>query len=163
MEPGEINLQSVGGLADLTGQDREQLALGDEPFLTEVLAVITRDRRAAPWGAYLARTGEGRIAGLCCFKAEAQGGEAEIAYATLPSFEGQGVARSMVAGLVDIAAAGGAGRLVAHTLPEPNPSTRVLERSGFTREGDAIDPEDGPVWRWARALDASTGRSDGSP
>ncbi len=39
---------------------------------------------------------------------------------------------------------------IAHTLPERNASTRVLEKIGMRRIGDVIDPEDGPVWRWAR-------------
>ena len=37
-----------------------------------------------------------------------------------------------------------------HTLPEPNASTRILEKTGFKRAGETIDPESGPVWRWER-------------
>jgi [ribosomal protein S5]-alanine N-acetyltransferase len=147
-----VTLSAASGLADLSGSDRATLAEADEPFLNEVLTVITAQPRADPWGAYLARTADGRVAGLCCFKAEIAGGEAEIAYATLPSFEGRGVARAMVAALIDIARSGGATRLIAHTLPEPNASTRVLSGSGFVNEGEAIDPEDGLVWRWGRGL-----------
>ncbi|MGH7631966.1 MAG: hypothetical protein ACREOF_21740 [Gemmatimonadales bacterium] len=29
-----------------------------------------------------------------------------------------------------------------------NASARVLEKLGFRRLGEVIDPEDGPVWRW---------------
>ena len=36
----------------------------------------------------------------------------------------------------------------AHTLPEKNASTRVLEKCGFRFVGEAIEPEDGLVWRW---------------
>jgi RimJ/RimL family protein N-acetyltransferase len=38
----------------------------------------------------------------------------------------------------------------AHTLPEMNASCRVLEKAGFKRLGEVIDPEDGLVWRWER-------------
>jgi RimJ/RimL family protein N-acetyltransferase len=36
----------------------------------------------------------------------------------------------------------------AHTLPERNASTRILEKCGFTFRGEILDPEDGLVWRW---------------
>jgi hypothetical protein len=35
-------------------------------------------------------------------------------------------------------------------MPEINASARVLEKSGFQKTGEIIDPEDGPVWRWER-------------
>jgi RimJ/RimL family protein N-acetyltransferase len=36
----------------------------------------------------------------------------------------------------------------AHTLPEGVASQRVLLKSGFTRVGEHLDPEDGLVWRF---------------
>jgi RimJ/RimL family protein N-acetyltransferase len=36
----------------------------------------------------------------------------------------------------------------AHTLPQPNASTRVLTKCGFIKTGEVIDPEDGLVWCW---------------
>jgi len=38
----------------------------------------------------------------------------------------------------------------AHTLPEPNASTRVLQKCGFEQVGEVTDAEDGLVWRWER-------------
>jgi RimJ/RimL family protein N-acetyltransferase len=38
----------------------------------------------------------------------------------------------------------------AHTLGHANPSTRVLEKSGFRKIGEANDPDDGVVWHWRR-------------
>jgi [ribosomal protein S5]-alanine N-acetyltransferase len=53
--------------------------------------------------------------------------------------------------LVEFAAADQGVRIVrAHTLPERNASTRVLEKCGFEFTGEVVDPEDGPVWRWER-------------
>src|SRR5690349_22583809 len=63
-----ITLQPAGGIEALTEVDREQAAGPDEPLLIEVLTVITGKPRTPPWGAYLARNGDGRVAGLCCFK-----------------------------------------------------------------------------------------------
>jgi RimJ/RimL family protein N-acetyltransferase len=39
----------------------------------------------------------------------------------------------------------------AHTLGVPNASTRVLEKSGFAKVAELIDPDEGPVWQWRRA------------
>jgi ribosomal-protein-alanine N-acetyltransferase len=53
--------------------------------------------------------------------------------------------------LLDLAARDPRVRLVrAHTLPEPNASTRVLQKCGFVHVGEVMDPEDGRVWRWQR-------------
>ena len=38
--------------------------------------------------------------------------------------------------------------VVAHTLPQRNASTRVLEKAGMQYVGEVEDPEDGRVWRW---------------
>ena len=38
--------------------------------------------------------------------------------------------------------------VTAHTLAEENASTKVLQRCGFTRTAELIDPDEGPVWRW---------------
>jgi RimJ/RimL family protein N-acetyltransferase len=39
----------------------------------------------------------------------------------------------------------------AHTAPGAAASSRVLEKCGFTRVADVLDPEDGLVWRFERA------------
>jgi len=39
----------------------------------------------------------------------------------------------------------------AHTLPDENRSTRLLEALGFRRVETVHDPEDGEIWRWAIA------------
>jgi hypothetical protein len=38
--------------------------------------------------------------------------------------------------------------VIAHTLPQENPSTRILRRLGFEHVGEAVDPDEGPVWLW---------------
>jgi RimJ/RimL family protein N-acetyltransferase len=42
-------------------------------------------------------------------------------------------------------------RVIAHTRPERNASTRVLEKSGFQRDGEIVDPVFGLVWRCIRS------------
>jgi RimJ/RimL family protein N-acetyltransferase len=79
-------------------------------------------------------------------------GAAEIAYAIVPSKENRGYATEAAAALVAFAFSDPRVRLVrAHTLPTANASTRVLTKCLFSRTGEIVDPEDGPVWRWQRA------------
>jgi RimJ/RimL family protein N-acetyltransferase len=81
---------------------------------------------------------------------------AEIAYGVNPEYQGKGYATEAAAALVSYALGTGQARVVrAHTLPEPNASTRVLSKCGFRQVGEVIDPEDGLVWRWERNNDAA--------
>lgn len=122
-------------------------------LLAQTFHLLTADPRPDPWGCYLAYEGEAAI-GTCAFKSAPKNGEVEIAYMTFPAFERRGHATAMAAELTRIAFAAGVLLVIAHTLPEENASTRALRRNGFAHAGDAIDPEDGPVWRWERAAAA---------
>jgi ribosomal-protein-alanine N-acetyltransferase len=75
-------------------------------------------------------------------------GAVEIAYYTFPGFESQGIATAMAAFLIERARMlQDVTRVIAHTLREPNASTRVLEKVGMRFAGEAVD--DGtPAWRW---------------
>lgn len=76
-------------------------------------------------------------------------GMVEIAYAIAPSWEGRGVATQAAAFLTEHARSDARVKIIrAHTLPEKNASGRVLEKCGFTFVGEAVEPEDGLVWRW---------------
>jgi ribosomal-protein-alanine N-acetyltransferase len=81
-----------------------------------------------------------------------QHGVVEIGYLTFPDNEGTGVATAIAAQLVAIARSNGARQVLAHTLPQESASTRVLVRNAFLRDGDAIDPDEGMVWRWRLLL-----------
>jgi RimJ/RimL family protein N-acetyltransferase len=75
----------------------------------------------------------------------------EIGYAIAPAFQGQGLATDAVGQMVQRAFEDAAVRAVdAHTLGHVNPSTRVLEKSGFRKVGEANDPDDGVIWHWRR-------------
>jgi uncharacterized damage-inducible protein DinB len=83
-------------------------------------------------------------------------GVVEIAYGIVPSYQGQGFATETARALMRYAFGSGRVRIVrAHTRPEPNASTRVLTKCGFTRVGEVVDPEDGLVWRWEKSEDAA--------
>jgi ribosomal-protein-alanine N-acetyltransferase len=134
------------------------LTLGSEPDLLrtvgqQTVAMLERTGATTPWTGYLAvdRTHQ-TIIGTCGFTAPPDPeGVVEIAYFTFPPFEGRGYASAMAAGLVELAEGkAGIRRVRAHTLPEGNASTRILEKLGFERIGETIDPEAGQVWRWER-------------
>jgi RimJ/RimL family protein N-acetyltransferase len=76
-------------------------------------------------------------------------GTVEIAYGIVPAFEGRGYATEVARALAAHAWADHRVRRVwAHTLPDANASTRVLEKNGFRCLGEVNDPADGRVWRW---------------
>jgi RimJ/RimL family protein N-acetyltransferase len=82
------------------------------------------------------------------FKGPPADGVVEVGYSIAPAFRGRGLATDATCALLaeafddrEVAA------VIAHTLPEHNASTRVLEKTGFTLDGDALEGEQ-PVWRW---------------
>lgn len=102
---------------------------------------------------YLVVEGETQqMVGTCSFKGPPRDGVLEIAYFTFPGHEGRGIATEMARFLVQRARESeGVAQVIAHTLPEPNASTRVLEKIGMRFAGAA--EEDGiPVWRWVLPL-----------
>jgi RimJ/RimL family protein N-acetyltransferase len=136
----------------------QRLMLGVEPDLLrsvgqQTVALLQRTSATLPWTGYLAvDRSQDIIIGTCAFTSPPDAeGIVEIAYFTFPPFEGQGYATAMAAALVQLAEGGTAIRKVrAHTLPERNASTRVLQKLGFDRIGEAVDPDVGRVWRWER-------------
>lgn len=87
-------------------------------------------------------------------------GMVEIAYGVVPAFQRRGYATEMAKALVDFALHDERVRLLrAHTLRDPNPSTKVLRKCGFDFVGEVVEPEDGPVWRWERTVGARAANS----
>jgi len=112
---------------------------------------LTRTGAVEPWTGYLViDEAAGQVVGTCGFKGNPnEAGEVEIAYGTLPEFEGRGVATVAARELTAVAGRHPAvRRVIAHTLPVPNASGRVLEKAGYRQTGAVVDPEDGEVWRW---------------
>jgi [ribosomal protein S5]-alanine N-acetyltransferase len=134
------------------------LTLGVEPDFVravaeQTVAMLLRTEATIPWTGYLAVDRIHQIVvGTCAFTAPPDAeGIVEIAYFTFPPFEGRGYASAMAARLVELAERiAGIRRVRAHTSPQGNASTRILEKLGFERIGEAIDPEAGQVWRWER-------------
>jgi len=75
-------------------------------------------------------------------------GEVEIGYGMAPAYQGRGLATQAARVLTDEALAQGASRVSAFTAPDNTASCRLLQRIGYVRDGEMIDPDDGLVWRW---------------
>ncbi|MGX5656455.1 GNAT family N-acetyltransferase, partial [Geodermatophilus nigrescens] len=127
----------------------------------------TRDALAvspgsATWGARLFLAGEPpELVGWGGFTGPPDGGVVEIGYEIAGSRQGRGLATAAVRAMVAEALADErVARVVAHTLPVPNASTRVLDKAGFTFDGDAR--EDGErVWRYALTRPPAQGAPTG--
>jgi len=151
--------ETLRGIAGGSSEDF-RLAYGVSPgdnetrvaeVVNQTLELYRTSPRVSPWGGYLAADlGRAVVVGTCGFvHGPDTGGSVEIAYYTFPPFESRGYASAMARELLALALSCGAVRdVVAHTLPEVNASTRVLEKAGFRQLGEARDPEVGRAWRW---------------
>jgi [ribosomal protein S5]-alanine N-acetyltransferase len=116
------------------------------------MAALAATPQVEPWCGFIGWRGDIPV-GFGGFTAVPDpAGVTEVGYLTFPAHERTGVASAVCAGLVAIARNSGATALIAHTLPSQGASTRVLAKCGFARDGVAIDPDEGEVWRWRLVL-----------
>ena len=123
--------------------------------VVQTLELYRKAPRAAEWGGFLVvDRALGAVVGTCGYAHGPEAdGSVEVAYYTFPGFEGRGYASAMAQELLARAERSGLVReVVAHTLPERNASTRVLEKVGLRHVGEDSDPDAGRVWKWSRAL-----------
>jgi [ribosomal protein S5]-alanine N-acetyltransferase len=113
------------------------------------------------WSTHLfVHQGERVVVGIGGFTGPPDQGAVEIGYSVAPGYRGAGWATAAARRLVAAAEQSGEVRLIAaHTLAAPGPSTAILQRLGFLHVGEAVDPDEGAVWRWELALDGP-GRSE---
>jgi [ribosomal protein S5]-alanine N-acetyltransferase len=111
---------------------------------------LAADPGGARWGTRLfVLEDPSTLVGWGGFKGAPQAGAVEIGYAVAPAWQNRGIATAAVEALLGEAfAAPGVESVIAHTRPGPNPSTRVLEKTGFAYEADVIDLEAGTAWRF---------------
>lgn len=107
---------------------------------------------ALGWFSYfLVHTEDNVLVDQCGFKGKAdESGMVEIGYAIIPAYQSRGLATEAAQGLIDYAFAHAhIERVDAHTLAEPNASTRVLEKIRMKNLGIVNDPDDGEIWHWS--------------
>lgn len=139
--------------------DRELAAALGHPVVpgwcsfTEALAptreALATDPERAAWGTRFFLAGEPpELVGWGGFKGPPTNGVVELGYEIAPSRQRRGLASGAVEAMLAEAFAAPAVEIVtAHTLPEENPSNRLLERAGFLHEGVADDGEE-IAWRY---------------
>ena len=140
-----IELRCFGGETELLNP----AMTGD--FAAE-MATLAKQPQVEPWCSYVAWEGRKPL-GFGGFKGSpGADGSVEIGYLVFPTAIGRGVATAIATSLLDIARTEGASSVLAHTLPEENASTGVLQKAGFERDGWGEDEDVGAVWRWRAAL-----------
>lgn len=116
-----------------------------------VIEQIKPNPAQAIWWTYLPIHKEKRILlGSCGFKGPPdESGVVEIGYEVARDFRNQGFATEIARTLVDKAKMDERVKgIQAHTLPEKNASTRVLEKTGFHFVEAMQHFEDGLIWKW---------------
>jgi RimJ/RimL family protein N-acetyltransferase len=97
---------------------------------------------------------ENEIVGLCSLIRAPENGEIHIGYGIAPSRERRGYVTRAIGEVLEWARKDPrVTRISADTGAENIASQRVLERNGFIRIGERIDPEDGQVICWQASAD----------
>jgi [ribosomal protein S5]-alanine N-acetyltransferase len=149
---GVEEFQNTAGLR-LADGIRDQLLSASPEFF----ARLQKAKEPDPWqfGFAVIHKADLMLIGICGFPGPpTEDGVAEIAYGIAPAYQGHGYATEAARALIDFASKDPRVKsLSAHTLPETNASTRILEKCGFEKIGQTVDPEDGiAVWRWERRV-----------
>lgn len=147
---GPEEFETVAGLRVADGI-REQLMSATADFLSRLASA----KQADPWqfGFAVIHKNDNVLIGMGGFPGPPDAeGVAEIAYGIAPSYQGKGYATEVADALIDFASHDSRVRIIcAHTLAETNASTRVLEKCGFKKVAETIDPENNlPIWRWEK-------------
>jgi RimJ/RimL family protein N-acetyltransferase len=162
MEPPDIELVLVTA-EHLRAYQRSRSELG-EMLGTEVpdgwpefpeaidftLAQLEAQAEPSMWSMYLfVDRVSGRLLGSGGYAHAPRDGVTEIGYEVAPASRGRGVATAAARALVQQAFdTGEVDGVIAHTLAEDNPSTKVLRKLGFERTAELPDPEVGLTWEW---------------
>ena len=149
------DFQNTAGLRVADGI-REQLLSASADFMTR----LETAKQSDPWqfGFAVIHKIDNALIGMGGFPAPPDSnGVAEIAYGIAPGYQGNGYATEVANALIEFASRDSLVRTIrAHTLAETNASTRVLEKCGFKKVSETIDPENNlPVWRWERSPSTS--------
>jgi ribosomal-protein-alanine N-acetyltransferase len=119
-----------------------------EAFLARLRSAASADSWRDGFG--VVQLADNRLIGLCSFNGPPDAeGAVEISYGIAPGYAGRGYATEAAQLLIAQAFSDRrVRRVLAHTLPERNASTRILEKCGFKHCGELVDPVDGPIWCW---------------
>lgn len=104
------------------------------------------------WWTYLPiHKQDNTLIGSCGYKGQpTTDGTVELGYEIAQHYRNRGLATEMTKGLVENAFKDKRVKtIIAHTLGQENPSTKVLLKCGFEKVQELNDPQDGLIWKWA--------------
>jgi ribosomal-protein-alanine N-acetyltransferase len=138
----------------------KRIAPGVRDFLqlasADFMASLQTADAADPWkfGFAILHRADDIVIGLCGFAGPpGDNGTVEFGYSIAPAYQGKGYATEAAIALMDFATKDArVGTICAHTLSQPNASTRVLGKCGFTKTKEFVDPEGNQVWRWEKTI-----------
>ncbi|WP_118857944.1 GNAT family N-acetyltransferase [Sphingomonas mesophila] len=123
------------------------------------LRTLAAQEQVPPWCTYIGWLEDSPVVMGGYKGAPGEENSVEIGYLTFEEHQGKGHATALAAFLIQLAEEHGVRAVTAHTSMEVNASTRVLEKTGFVRNGIGYDEDVGAVWRWHRVSSAATPRN----
>jgi RimJ/RimL family protein N-acetyltransferase len=152
LSDGDFDWMLRGGPEARNGLVLPAGGLADAETLGHVRGLTQRQHEAGFHGSWMMLAGD-EVVGLCGFHRAPVDGVVELGYSTAPGRQGLGHATRAVAAILEAAARSGTIRVVkAETAAGNVASQRVLEKNGFARSGERVDPEDGALIVWQRAV-----------
>jgi len=121
------------------------------PALNYALEKLKQSEAGKNWWTYFPiYKPDNTLIGTCGYKGPPdEQGEVEIGYEIAELYRNKGLATELAKALIDNAfRLGAVSSFLAHTLGEPNASTRVLTKCGFQKTGVIEDEDEGPIWQW---------------
>ncbi|MBL0340075.1 MAG: GNAT family N-acetyltransferase [Bacteroidetes bacterium] len=112
---------------------------------------LSANKDESGWWTYLPiHKNDNKLIGSCGYKGKpTNDGTVELGYEIAPDYRNRGLATEMTLALIENALKDERIKsILAHTLPQENPSTAVLKKCGFVKESELNDPDDGLIWRW---------------
>jgi len=112
---------------------------------------LSEDEKESGWWTYFPiHKQSNRLIGSGGYKGKpTTEGTVEIGYEISSDYRNRGYATEMTMGLVENAFKNNSvNSILAHTLGQENPSTKVLKKCGFEKVEELNDPNEGIIWRW---------------
>ena len=154
----QINAENLVYIPILAQKDQMERYIQNE-FLEMIMSVYTefypRIGYHPPWIGYLALHDQVCV-GVGGFKGPPKSNTIEIAYGTVPEYEGLGISSQTCKFLTHLALTEDPGlKVTARTLMSESASTNILRKNHFVLAGIVDDPEDGEVWEWVYQPEAA--------
>jgi RimJ/RimL family protein N-acetyltransferase len=126
-----------------------EFGVGPLQYALEKLAGNTAER--GWWTYFPIHKADHKLIGSGGYKGRpSAAGSVEVGYEIAPAYRNQGLATEMTRGLIEQAFKHpSVTAIIAHTLGQENPSTRVLAKCGFEHVETIHDPDDGLIWKWS--------------